>query len=183
MKLKKIESTEFTSSDEEILKADLSAYCRRNKVYAVTTQTVKLPFRAVYINSETPILLINPVIKGYAGDTILSQEISEFDNAKKYRYVNRATKVQVQSDNLGLVIFEGSGEDNKDGLDECIYAQQMIDLLDGITISDKNVNQPIAKPITFERNQLVMVKNPEGSIEQIKYKNIQKYIDKGYVIM
>jgi hypothetical protein len=59
----------------------------------------------------------------------------------------------------------------------------MIDLLDGITIADKNINQPIRKPIQYERNQLVMAKDPNGNIEQIKYKNISKYIDRGYILM
>ena len=183
MKLKKIESTTFTKVDEENLKTRLHRYCKQNGLYAVSTQSIGQPFRAFYINSETPLLLINPTITGYSGDTLLSQEVSEFDNAKKFRYVKRATKLQVQTDNLGVVIFEGNGENNKDGLDECIYAQQMIDLLDGITIAEKNVNQPMQRDVKFERNQLVMAKSPEWMIEQIKYKHIQKYIDKGYVLM
>jgi hypothetical protein len=183
MKIKKIESTTFTKEQEEVLRKQLSSYCKRNNAYAVSTQSIDSPLRAFYINSETPILLINPVISGYAGDTILSQEVSEFDNARKFRYINRATKLQVQSDNLGVVVFEGNNETNKDGLDECIYAQQMIDLLDGITIADKNINKPIQREVKYDRNQMVMAKSPEGMIEQIKYKHIQKFIDKGYVLM
>ncbi len=183
MKIKKIESTAFNQSDEELLKKKLSSYCKRNDLYAASTQSIGIPLRAFYINSETPLLLINPIITGYSGDTILSQEISEFDNSKKYRYVNRASKLQVQCDNLGTVIFEGDLNDNKEGLNECIYAQQMIDLLDGITIAEKNVNKPIVNDVKYERNQLVMVKSSEGMIEQIKYKHIQRYIDKGYVLM
>jgi hypothetical protein len=183
MKIRKIESSQFTKTDEELLNKKLSSHCRRNNLFAVSTQTIESKFRAVYINSETPILLINPTITGYAGDTILSQEISEFDRGKKYRYVNRSSKLQVQTDNLGLVVFEGDLENNKEGLNECIYAQQMIDLLDGITIADKNVNKPMVREIKHERNQLVMAKSPEGMIEQIKFKHIQKFMDKGYVIM
>ena len=59
----------------------------------------------------------------------------------------------------------------------------MIDLLDGITIAEKNINQPIKKEVSYERNQLIMVKSPDGMIEQIKYKHIQKFTDKGYVVM
>lgn len=183
MKIKKIESTSFNQNDEEVLKKKLSSYCKRNNLYAASTQSIGSKFRACYINSETPILLINPKITGYSGDTILSQEISEFDTQKKYRYVNRASKLQVECDNLGTVIFEGDLQDNKEGLNECIYAQQMIDLLDGITIAEKNINQPFRKEVSYERNQLIMVKSPDGMIEQIKYKHIQKFADKGYVIM
>jgi len=183
MKLQKIESTTFTSDDEQLLTKKLSEYCKRNNAYAVSTQSVKLPFRAFYINSETPILLINPVITQYSNQTINSQEISEFDNVRKSRIVPRAVSVYIQCDNLGLVSFIGDGEDNKAGFDQCIFAQQMVDLLDGITIADRNINLPIRKPVTFDRNQLVMAKSPDGMIEQIKYKNVQKYINKGYVMM
>lgn len=183
MKLKKIESTPFDKNDEELLKNKLSSYCKRKNLYASSTQSIGIPFRAFYINSDAPLLLINPIITGYSGETILSQEISEFDKGNKYRYVNRSSKLQVQTDNLGLVLFEGDLENNKEGLNECIYAQQMIDLLDGVTIADKNVNRPIVKEVKNQRNQLVIVKSPEGMIEQIKFKHIQKFVDKGYVLM
>ena len=183
MKLKKIEPSSFNQSDEEVLKKKLISYCRRNNLYAASTQSIDSKFRAFLINTDVPLLLINPVIVGYSGETILSQETSEFDTTNKYRYVNRASKLQVQSDNLGTVIFEGDLNENKEGLNECVYAQQMIDLLDGITIADKNVNRPYQKEVSYERNQLVMAKSPEGMIEQIKYKHIQKFIDKGYVLM
>ena len=183
MKINKIESTSFNQNDEEFLRKKLASYCKQNNLYAASTQSLGVAFRAFYINSETPILLINPKITGFTGETILSQEVSEFDTQKKYRYVNRASKLQVECDNLGIVIFEGDLQDNKEGLNECIYAQQMIDLLDGITIAEKNINQPIKKEISYERNQLIMVKSPEGMIEQIKYKHIHKFTDKGYVVM
>ncbi len=182
MKLKRIESTQFNKSDEEIIKNRLISYCKKNKFYAASTQSIGLPFRAFLINEETPLLLINPIILKYSNESILSQEVSEFDDLRKYRYVNRALKIEVQTDNLGLVVFEGN-EENKEGLNECIYAQQMIDSLDGITIADRNVNRPVQSEVKYQRNQLVMAKSPEGLIEQIKYKHIQKYIDKGYVIM
>ncbi len=182
MKLKRIESTQFNKSDEEIIKNRLISYCKKNKFYAASTQSIGLPFRAFLINEETPLLLINPIILKYSNESILSQEVSEFDDLRKYRYVNRALRIEVQTDNLGLVVFEGN-EENKEGLNECIYAQQMIDSLDGITIADRNVNRPVQSEVKYQRNQLVMAKSPEGLIEQIKYKHIQKYIDNGYVIM
>jgi hypothetical protein len=74
-------------------------------------------------------------------------------------------------------------ENQREELNECIFAQQMIDLLDGITIADKNINQPVKAPIQYERNQIVMAKDPNGNIEQIKYKHITKYMEKGYVLM
>jgi peptide deformylase len=183
MKLTKIESTPFTKSDEELILKTLKRYASRTKLSAVCTRSVNLPFRAFYLNTETPLLLINPYITKYSNDAFQSTEMSEFDTNGKSRIVVRAFSIEVQTDNLGLVVFKGDVEKDREGLDECIFAQQMIDLLDGITIADKNINQPIKKQVQYERNQLVMAKDPSGNIEQIKYKHISKYIDKGYILM
>jgi peptide deformylase len=183
MKLNKIEAVPFTKSDEELIEKTLKRFAKQNNLSAVCTRSVNLPFRAFYLNTETPLLLINPYITKYSDKAFQSTEMSEFDTNGKARVVVRAFSIEVQTDNLGLVAFEGDMEGDKIGLDECIFAQQMIDLLDGITIADKNINQPIRKPVQYERNQLVMAKDPNGNIEQIKYKNISKFIDKGYVLM
>lgn len=183
MKLTKIESTPFTKSDEELILKTLKRYASNTKLSAVCTRSVNLPFRAFYLNTETPLLLINPYITKYSNDAFQSTEMSEFDTNGKSRIVVRAFSIEVQTDNLGLVIFKGDMEKDREGLDECIFAQQMIDLLDGITIADKNINQPIKKSVQYERNQLVMAKDPNGNIEQIKYKHISKFIEKGYVLM
>ena len=183
MKLTKIESTPFTKSDEELILKTLKRYASSTKLSAVCTRSVNLPFRAFYLNTETPLLLINPYITKYSNDAFQSTEMSEFDTNGKSRIVVRAFSIEVQTDNLGLVVFKGDMENDREGLDECIFAQQMIDLLDGITIADKNINQPIKKQVQYERNQLVMAKDPNGNIEQIKYKHVSKYIDKGYILM
>jgi hypothetical protein len=183
MKLTKIESTPFTKSDEELILKTLKRYASSTKLSAVCTRSVNLPFRAFYLNTETPLLLINPYITKYSNDAFQSTEMSEFDTNGKSRIVVRAFSIEVQTDNLGLVVFKGDMEKDREGLDECIFAQQMIDLLDGITIADKNINQPIKKEVQYERNQLVMAKDPNGNIEQIKYKHVSKYIDKGYILM
>ena len=183
MKLTKIESTPFTKSDEELILKTLKRYASGTKLSAVCTRSVNLPFRAFYLNTETPLLLINPYITKYSNDAFQSTEMSEFDTNGKSRIVVRAFSIEVQTDNLGLVVFKGDMENDREGLDECIFAQQMIDLLDCITIADKIINQPIKKQVQYERNQLVMAKDPSGNIEQIKYKHISKYIDKGYILM
>jgi hypothetical protein len=183
MKLTKIESTPFTKSDEELILKTLKRYASSTNLSAVCTRSVNLPFRAFYLNTETPLLLINPYITKYSNDGFQSSETSQFDTNGKVRIVVRAFSVEIQTDNLGLVVFKGDIENDREGLDECIFAQQMVDLLDGITIADKNINQPIKAPVKYERNQLVMAKDPNGNIEQIKYKHISKFIDKGYVMM
>jgi hypothetical protein len=189
MKKKKIQvippTKSYSAEDEVKLKDKLSKYCEKHKLYAVSTQTLGAPFRAVYINTpETKLLLINPYIKTLGTDFINSSEVSEFDdNGKKVRVVKRYTHVDVETDNLGLVRFEGDIKENTAGLNECILVQQMIDLLNGITIRDKNINQPVVKRVNYERNQLVLARSPKGIVEQVKYKHIQSFVDKGYTIL
>lgn len=183
--LKKIESKEFTKETEDFLKQKLSEYCEKKNLYCVSTRTICRDYRAIYINGrDLKLLLINPFIKKYGEERINSQEVSEYDNnGKKARTVIRATNIEVECDNLGTVIFSGDTKEKTEDLNECIMVQQLIDLLDGFTIADRNINRPIVKTANYDRNQLVLARNTEGVIEHIKYKHVQKYIDKGYVII
>jgi len=184
--IKPIEPIKSYSKDQEdALRTKMSQYCEKKHLYAVSTQTIGAPFRAVYINTaESKLLLINPMIKTLGTDFVNSTEVSEFDNdSKKARIVRRYTRVEVDTDNLGIVLFEGNTNDKTEGLNECIMVQQMIDLLNGITIRDKNINQPMVKKVKYERNQLILAKSPTGMIEQVKYKHVESLIDKGYTIL
>jgi peptide deformylase len=183
-KIYKIQPKDVTKEDEQKLYNRLHKYCENNKLFAVSTQTIGKPYRAFYINTdESKLLLINPVIKNYSGEIINSQEVSEFDNLRKTRIVQRSSKIEVETDNLGLVVFEGNLSEKKIELNECIMAQQMIDLLDGIVISEKNINKPLKIEQKYDRNQYIIAKNPDGKIEQIKYKNVEKYLSQGYTIL
>ena len=182
--LKPIEKKSVTKEEEDLLRDKLSNYCERNRLFCTSTRSICKSYRAIYINGETKLLLINPVVKKYGDERISSQEVSEFDTkGRKARTVIRATSIEVECDNLGTVLFSGDTETNQRDLNECIMVQQLIDLLDGFTIADRNINQPIRVPVQYTRNQLVLAKNSEGIIEHIKYKNVQKYIDKGYTIL
>ena len=116
MKLTKIESTPFTKSDEELILKTLKRYANNTKLSAVCTRSVNLPFRAFYLNTETPLLLINPYITKYSNDAFQSTEMSEFDTNGKSRIVVRAFSIEVQTDNLGLVVFKGDMENDREGL-------------------------------------------------------------------
>lgn len=183
--LKKIEPKVFTKEAEDFLRKKLSEYCEKKNIYCISTRTICKEYRAIYINGrDTKLLLVNPFIKKYGEEKLNSLEISEYDNmGRKGRTVIRATNIEVECDNLGTVIFSGDTKEKTEDLNECIMVQQMIDLLDGYTIADRNINQPLLRKTDYDRNQLVLAKNPEGVIEHIKYKYVQKYIDKGYVIL
>lgn len=182
--LKPIEKKPVTKDEEDFLRDKLSNYCERKGLFCISTRSICKSYRAIYINGENKLLLINPSVKKYGDERISSQEVSEFDTkGRKARTVVRATSIELECDNLGTILFSGDTKDNTHDLNECIMVQQMIDLLDGFTIADRNINQPVTNKTNYDRNQLVLAKNAEGIIEHIKYKYIQQYIDKGYVIM
>lgn len=183
--LRKIEPIPFTKEDEDRLREKLSKYCEKKKLYCVSTRTIGAPYRAVYLNSsDAKLLLINPIVTKYSDDKIRSEELSEFDKkGRKARTVLRAKSIEVECDNLGTVLFAGDEKEKQSDLNECIMVQQMIDLLDGFTIADRNINAPLVKTTAYSPNDLVLAKTQEGVIEHIKYKNVQRYIDKGYVIL
>lgn len=183
--LRKIEPIPFTTDDESKLREKLSKFCEKKRLYCVSTRTIGAPYRAVYINGpDAKLLLINPIVTKYGDDKVRSEELSEFDKkGRKARTVLRAKYIEVECDNLGTVIFSGDETEKQADLNECIMVQQMIDLLDGFTIADRNINAPINNTAKYNANDLVLAKNQEGVIEHIKYKNVQRYIDKGYVIL
>jgi hypothetical protein len=93
MKLTKIEAVPFTKSDEELIEKTLKRFAKQNKLSAVCTRSVNLPFRAFYLNTETPLLLINPYITKYSNEAFQSTETSEFDTNGKFRIVIRAFSI------------------------------------------------------------------------------------------
>jgi hypothetical protein len=183
--LKRIEPKPFTKENEDTLRGKLSIYCEKRNLYCVSTRTIGSPYRAIYLNDpDVKLLMVNPVVKKYGDERINSEELSDYDNGgRKARTVVRATYIEVECDNLGVVIFSGDIKEKTHQLNECIMVQQMIDLLDGFTIADRNINTPFVNKTNYDRNQLVLAKNPEGVIEHIKYKYVQKYIDKGYIVI
>lgn len=183
-KIKKIESTDFTKEDEASLYKKMYDFCVKNKRYIVSSQTIGKPFRAIFLNSPTTkLLMINPSIKLYGEDKVLSQETCEFDKSwKKVRRVKRSRKIEVNTDNHGVVVIDGVDGD-KEEMNESTFVQQMLDLLNGITIADSNVNQPHQYDEKMRRNELVITQSPEGIVERIKYKHIEDYIGKGYTIL
>ena len=186
VQIKKINPVVSYSKDaEDKLKVVMATYCEKRRLYMISTQTIGKPHRAIYINGpETKLLLMNPAAKEYSKEIINSSEISEFDDKPgKTRTVRRALSVTVTTDNLGDVLFEGNPTDNRVGLDECILVQQLLDLLDGITIQSRNINRPIESAVKHDRNQLVLARSPKGVIEQVKYKKVESLIAQGYVIL
>ncbi len=71
------------------------------------------------------------------------------------------------------------------GLLECVVAQHEIDHLDGILITDssRKYTTTYIAPKQYGRNEMVMVKLPDGKTEFIKYKKAQKLLELGAEIV
>jgi len=107
----------------------------------------------------------------------------------------RHKRILVETDNLGIVEFSADNQfsDWKDaneffedlGLLECVVAQHEIDHLDGILITDssRKYTTTYIAPKQYGRNEMVMVKLPDGKTEFIKYKKAQKLLELGAEIV
>jgi len=150
----------------------------------LSANQIGLDVRACVINVKEPLVLINPVVVEVSKDTVAYGEqcLSIPKTMRKPVKTVRHKTFTVECDNLGTVIFspDNQGSTWKDsneffsdeGLLECVCAQHEIDHLNGklITDSDRRYSTTYIAPKTYGRNEMVMVKLPNGSTEFMKYK-------------
>lgn len=146
---------------------------------------IGLDVRACVINVKDPLVLINPVVIEASKDTVayVEQCLSIPKTMDKPVKTIRHKSFTVECDNLGTVVFSPDyveGREWKDsneffndsGLLECVVAQHEIDHLNGILITDekRRYTTTIVAPKKYNRNDMVMVKLPNGESEFMKYK-------------
>lgn len=146
---------------------------------------IGLDVRACVINVKEPLVLINPVVIEASKDTVayVEQCLSIQKTMDKPVKTIRHKSFTVECDNLGTVVFSPDyveGREWKDsneffndsGLLECVVAQHEIDHLNGILITDekRRYTTTIVAPKKYNRNDMVMVKLPNGESEFMKYK-------------
>ena len=101
----------------------------------------------------------------------------------------RSTKVIVQTDNLGELIFEINPEGDKanDRVSSetmmTVIVQHEIDHLDGITIKDRIYSTTRTVRKNYGRNDLVVMKSPDGEMIEVKYKKANEFFLKGYEVL
>ena len=99
----------------------------------------------------------------------------------------RSTKIKVQTDNLGELIFEINPEGDKEQVSDetlrTVVVQHEIDHLDGITIKDRVYSTTIRKREKFGRNDKILMKSPDNEFVEVKYKKANDYFLKGYEIV
>jgi peptide deformylase len=146
---------------------------------------IGLNVRACVINVKEPLVLINPRVTDVSNDTVayVEQCLSIQKTMDKPVKTIRHKSFTVECDNLGTVVFSPDyveGREWKDsneffndsGLLECVVAQHEIDHLNGILITDekRRYTTTVIAPKKYNRNDMVMVKLPNGESEFMKYK-------------
>jgi len=146
---------------------------------------IGLNVRACVINVKEPLVLINPRVTDASKDTVayVEQCLSIQKTMGKPVKTIRHKSFTVECDNLGTVVFSPDyveGREWKDsneffndsGLLEFVVAQHEIDHLNGILITDekRRYTTTVIAPKKYNRNDMVMVKLPNGESEFMKYK-------------
>jgi peptide deformylase len=184
--------TEITQQESDELRLQLSEALIKHPGLGISATQIGIKKRACLIQfGDEELFLINPIIKEKSKEGFLFFEGCLSIPATIERPVRtiRASKVIVQTDNLGELIFEINPEGDKQNESisketmMTVIVQHEIDHLDGFTIKDRVYNTQVVKKVDFGRNDKIVMKSPDGEMVEIKYKNANKYFLQGYEIV
>jgi peptide deformylase len=183
---------EFTQDEADELRIQLTQALVENPGLGISATQIGIKKRACYIQfGDEELFLLNPVIKEKSKEGFLFFEgcLSIPSTLAKPIRTIRASKVIVDTDNLGELTFEINPDGDK--VNEQISKETMmtvivqheIDHLDGFTIKDRVYNPQVVKKTTYGRNDKIVMKSPKGDMEEVKYKHANKYFLQGYEIV
>ena len=187
-----IVSSETTQNEADELRNTLEIALEKYGGLGISATQLGIKKRACYIKlGDEELFLLNPVIKDRGTDGFLFFEgcLSIPSTLDRPIRTVRATKVIVATDNLGELTFEVDLEGDKAneqismGTMKTVVVQHEIDHMDGITIRDRQYNTTFSKKTNYGRNEKIIMKSPTGEMEEVKYKNANKYFLKGYEIV
>jgi len=154
-----------------------------------------LDVRACVINVKEPLVLINPRVTEVSDESVayVEQCLSIPKTMRKPVKTIRFKSFTVECDNLGTVIFSPDKADWKnsdeffsdEGLLECVCAQHEMDHLEGRLITDpiRRYSSTVIAPKKYGRNEMIMVKLPNGTTEFMKYKKAEPMLKMGAEIL
>ena len=184
--------SEITQDEADELRMKLTQALIENPGLGISATQIGIKKRACYINfGDEELFLVNPIIKEKSKEGFLFFEgcLSIPSTLRSPIRTIRASKVIVQTDNLGELTFEINPEGDKANESVSketmmtVIVQHEIDHLDGFTIKDRVYNTQVVKKTTYGRNDKIVMKSPTGELEEIKYKNANKYFLQGYEIV
>jgi len=186
----------FTKEEAEELEQLLKDGLERYPGLGISATQLGIKKRACYIKfgddvSGMELFLLNPIIKERSKDGFLFYEgcLSIPKTVTAPLRTIRSTKVIVQTDNLGELTFEINPEGDKtnDRVSAetmmTVIVQHEIDHLDGITIKDRIYSTTRTVRKNYGRNDLVVMKSPDGEMVEVKYKNSNKFFLQGYEVV
>jgi len=184
--------TEITQDEADELRMKLTQALIEHPGLGISATQIGIKKRACYINfGDEELFLVNPVIKEKSKEGFLFYEgcLSIPSTIERPVRTIRASKIIVQTDNLGELTFEINPEGDKANESVSketmmtVIVQHEIDHLDGFTIKDRVYNTQVVKRQNYGRNDLIVMKSPTGELVEVKYKKAKNYFLKGYEIV
>ena len=184
--------TKISQVEADGLRIQLTQALVENPGLGISATQIGIKKRACYIQfGDEELFLLNPVIKERSKDGFLFMEgcLSIPSTLTKPVRTIRASKIVIDTDNLGELTFEINPEGDKANESVSketmmtVIVQHEIDHLDGITIKDRVYNTQIVKKVDFGRNERIVMKSKEGELVEVKFKNANKYFLQGYEIV
>jgi peptide deformylase len=184
---KQIQPKSMTQEEIDDISVKLLEGLKQYGGIGLSANQIGLDIRACVINVVEPLILINPRVVEVSQDTVayVEQCLSIPKTMRKPVKTVRHKSITIECDNLGTVVFSpdnkiGNWKDGEEffqdsGLLECVCAQHEIDHLNGVLITDpiRRYNPTYYAPKRYGRNEMVMVKLPNGETEFMKYKKAQ----------
>ena len=184
--------SEITQQEADELRTQLSEALVKHPGLGISATQIGIKKRACYIQfGDEELFLVNPIITEKSKEGFLFYEgcLSIPSTLTKPVRTIRASKVIVQTDNLGELTFEINPEGDKANESVSketmmtVIVQHEIDHLDGFTIKDRVYNTQVVKKTTYGRNDKIVMKSKEGEMIEVKFKNANKYFLQGYEIV
>ena len=184
--------TEFKQYEADMLRMQLTEALIEYPGLGISATQLGIKKRACYIKlGDEELFLVNPIVKEKSKEGFLFMEgcLSIPSTLTKPVRTIRASKVIVQTDNLGELTFEINPEGDKtnESISKetmmTVIVQHEIDHLDGITIKDRVYNTQVVKKVDFGRNEKIIMKSKEGQLIEVKFKNANKLFLQGYEIV
>jgi peptide deformylase len=184
--------SEITQQESDELRKQLEQGLTEYPGLGISATQLGIKKRACYIKfGDEELFLVNPIIKEKSKEGFLFFEgcLSIPSTLRSPIKTIRASKVVVDTDNLGELTFEinpEGDEQNKSVSKETmmtVIVQHEIDHLDGFTIKDRVYNTQVVKKVDFGRNDKIVMKSKEGEMVEVKFKNANKLFLQGYEIV
>jgi len=184
--------TEITQDEADELRMKLTKALIEHPGLGISATQIGVKKRACYIKfGDEELFLVNPVIKEKSKEGFLFYEgcLSIPSTIQRPVRTIRASKIIVQTDNLGELTFEINPEGDKANESVSketmmtVIVQHEIDHLDGFTIKDRVYNTQVVKRQNYGRNDLIVMKSPQGELVEVKYKKANNYFLQGYEIV